>query len=57
MLGCDCLAVDSAAAEVGPGGEEADAASCSVAAVARKVDRNLCTCPSCGDFGDPPAKR
>lgn len=55
---CGCLAVDSAAvAEVGPGGGEAGAASCWGAAVAREADRNLCTCPCCADFGDPPAKR
>lgn len=55
MLECDCLAVDFAAVEVVPDGEEADAASCSVAAVAQEVDQNLCTCPSHEDFGDPPA--
>lgn len=56
-LGCDYLAVDSAAAEVGLGGEEADAASCSGAAVVREADRNLYTCPCYGDFGDPPVER
>lgn len=54
MLEYGYLAVDFAAVEVGPGGWEADAASCSVAAVVREVDRNLCTCPCYGDFGDPP---
>lgn len=51
------LAVDFAVAEVDPGGEEADAASCFGAAVVQEVDRNLCTYPCCGGFGDPPVKR
>lgn len=55
-LGYDYLAVDFAVAEVGLGGEEAGAASYFEAAV-REVDRNLCTYPCCGDFGDPPVKR
>lgn len=57
MLGCGYLAVDFAVVEVGLGGEEAGAASCSAAAVVQEAARNLCTCPCCGGFGDPPVKQ
>lgn len=45
-----------AAAEVGLGGEEAVDASCFAVAVVQEADRNLCTYPCCGDFGDPPVE-